>query len=180
MNLYGLLGQVTSPDTQAIAQATATLTKLFWQQPTCIPALLQILLSPANQVEQPSGSAVDANATAIRQLAAVELRKRILMDGSNIVVGSANSKLWTALPKAVQDQFKADILAYIPSERSYVICIVKRHPINSCAIEHSSGTRLPRFCRYSPRPLRSFLNCCLSLSTCSTDRHSKRKNASSA
>ncbi|KAJ1975865.1 hypothetical protein H4R35_002954 [Dimargaris xerosporica] len=70
-------------DTQEIRSLTATLNKDFYSQPTCIPALTEI--------------ATRASAAYLRQLAAVELRKRIL-------------KQWSAVPPEFQGQIRQHLL----------------------------------------------------------------------
>ncbi|KAJ1980754.1 hypothetical protein H4R34_002336, partial [Dimargaris verticillata] len=70
-------------DTQEIRSLTATLNKDFYSQPACIPALTEI--------------ATRAPAAYLRQLAAVELRKRIL-------------KQWSAVPAEFQGQIRQHLL----------------------------------------------------------------------
>ncbi|KAF7370654.1 Importin N-terminal domain-containing protein [Mycena sanguinolenta] len=61
--LHDLLLQVTSSDTLQVKGATAKLNLEYYKNPSCIVALATIMASPAGQ--------------AVRQLAAVEMRKRV-------------------------------------------------------------------------------------------------------
>ncbi|KAF6761661.1 armadillo-type protein [Ephemerocybe angulata] len=72
--LHDLLLQSTSNDTGLVKTATALLNQEFYKQPQCIAGLAQII---GNSPEQ-----------AVRQLAAVELRKRVSQNSGN---------LWTLL-----------------------------------------------------------------------------------
>ncbi|EKM50327.1 uncharacterized protein PHACADRAFT_178877 [Phanerochaete carnosa HHB-10118-sp] len=68
--LHTLLVQSTSPDTIQLKAATSQLNKEFYKNPTCIPALATIIASSPEQ--------------SVRQLAAVELRKRISQNSGDM------------------------------------------------------------------------------------------------
>ncbi|KZS87926.1 ARM repeat-containing protein [Sistotremastrum niveocremeum HHB9708] len=101
-SLHHLLQQSTSPDTVAIKAATTTLNKQFWKNPQCIPALTSIIQSSP---EQP-----------VRQLAAVELRKRI---------NASKLNLWAEVSQADREQIKSTLL---PATMQEPVAIV-RHSI---------------------------------------------------
>lgn len=76
--LHALLTQLTSSDTVALKAATAQLNKDYYKSPACIPALSSILAS--------------APEDAVRQLAAVELRKRIAQKSGELWINVAQSE----------------------------------------------------------------------------------------
>ncbi|CAK5267635.1 unnamed protein product [Mycena citricolor] len=72
--LHDLLQQATAGDTNLLKSATAQLNLEYYKNPACIPALASIMSSAATQ--------------PVRQLAAVEMRKRVSQN---------SSALWTQL-----------------------------------------------------------------------------------
>ncbi|KAL1920186.1 uncharacterized protein VTP21DRAFT_1332 [Calcarisporiella thermophila] len=88
--LDGLLNElVFSNDNEKLKNATATLNAQYYNSPNCVPALVEIVQrSPHWQV---------------RQLAAVELRKR-------------NSKWWSNVDTATQDGIKSKLLEVVMQE----------------------------------------------------------------
>lgn len=97
-NLHTLLEQTVAPDTQIIKNATATLNSQYYKSPECIPALFEVVAS----------SPMDP----IRQLAAVELRKRI---------GNSNGNLWKNCPQELRSSIKSRLLEVILVEHRWVI-----------------------------------------------------------
>ncbi|EJT96591.1 ARM repeat-containing protein [Dacryopinax primogenitus] len=88
--LHALLTTASaSSDTTQIKAATATLAQQYYRNPQCVPALFQILLT-----------APDAG---VRQLAGVELRKRI---------ASNHAKLWTETAVEIRNEIKTKILEF--------------------------------------------------------------------
>ncbi|KAJ7876801.1 armadillo-type protein [Mycena leptocephala] len=81
--LHDLLLQVTSSDTLQVKGATAKLNLDYYKNPSCIVALATIMASPAGQ--------------AVRQLAAVEMRKRVSQNSGN---------MWGQLPQSDREQIK--------------------------------------------------------------------------
>ncbi|KAK0218164.1 armadillo-type protein [Armillaria fumosa] len=96
--LLSLLRQTLSNDTAQLKAATAQLKQQYYKNAECIPALAYII---ANSEEQ-----------AIRQLAAVELRKRIDYD---------SGKLWMSVLQAERDQLKANFPELILKEQSTLV-----------------------------------------------------------
>ncbi|KAG6891210.1 hypothetical protein C0995_008462 [Termitomyces sp. Mi166 len=92
-NLHNLLVQTVSPDTNSVKAATAQLNADFYKTPACIPALASIL---ASSPEQP-----------VRQLAAVELRKRVSQSSGN---------LWISLPQNEREEIKSRLPELILAE----------------------------------------------------------------
>ncbi|KAH8832771.1 ARM repeat-containing protein [Flagelloscypha sp. PMI_526] len=84
--LHDLLVQSTSNDTSQVNSATARLSQEFYKSPGCIPALASIL---ASSTEAP-----------IRQLAAVELSKR---------VASTSTDLWIQVSQSEREQIKVKL-----------------------------------------------------------------------
>ncbi|KIY62189.1 ARM repeat-containing protein [Cylindrobasidium torrendii FP15055 ss-10] len=84
--LYNLLLQTLSPDTETLKNATQTLSKEYYKKAQCIPALGEII---ASSPEFP-----------LRQLAAVELRKRIAYD---------SGKLWLEVSQDLRDSLKTKL-----------------------------------------------------------------------
>ncbi|TFK29742.1 importin beta-4 subunit [Coprinopsis marcescibilis] len=93
--LHDLLLQTTSNDTNLVRAATAQLNQDFYKQPQCIAGLTTIL---ATSPQEP-----------VRQLAAVELRKRVSQNSGN---------LWTQLDQASREQIKSDLPKLILSEKN--------------------------------------------------------------
>ncbi|TIB06359.1 hypothetical protein E3P96_00536 [Wallemia ichthyophaga] len=102
-NLHSLLEQTVAPDTQIIKNATATLNAQYYKAPECIPGLFEVVAS----------SPMDP----VRQLAAVELRKR---------VSNSNGNLWKNCPQEIRTSIKSRLLEVILVEHSNLV----RH---SCA-----------------------------------------------
>ncbi|KAG6886214.1 hypothetical protein C0993_010776 [Termitomyces sp. T159_Od127] len=92
-NLHNLLVQTVSPDTNSVKAATAQLNTDFYKTPACIPALASIL---ASSPEQP-----------VRQLAAVELRKRVAQNSGN---------LWISLSQNEREEIKSRLPELILAE----------------------------------------------------------------
>ncbi|EMD38718.1 hypothetical protein CERSUDRAFT_112448 [Gelatoporia subvermispora B] len=88
--LHNLLAQSTSNDTVQLKAATAQLNREFYKNPLCIPALTSIIASSPDQ--------------AIRQLAAVELRKRISQGSGELwitVSSDQRQEIRSKLPELV-------------------------------------------------------------------------------
>ncbi|KAJ7508279.1 armadillo-type protein [Mycena galericulata] len=81
--LHDLLLQATSSDTLQVKNATEKLNLEYYKNSSCIVALGTIVTSPATE--------------AVRQLAAVEMRKRIERN---------NNSLWGRLPQSDREQIK--------------------------------------------------------------------------
>lgn len=96
-DLHDLLVQTTSNDTSKVQAATEQLRK-YYTIPSCIPALATILGS----------SPLDA----ARQLAAVELRKRIAYKSCS---------LWSSLPQEERESVKSGLLKVIFDENSKLV-----------------------------------------------------------
>ncbi|GLB41795.1 putative ARM repeat-containing protein [Lyophyllum shimeji] len=96
--LHNLLVQTTSNDTAHVKAATAQLNQDYYKNPTCIPALASILASSPEQ--------------AVRQLAAVELRKRVAQNSGN---------LWTLLPQDEREQIKSKLPELILAEPNNLV-----------------------------------------------------------
>ncbi|KAH9941479.1 ARM repeat-containing protein [Amylocystis lapponica] len=84
--LHNLLVQSTSNDTIQLKAATAQLNREYYKNVACIPALASIIASSPEP--------------AVRQLAAVELRKR---------VAQQSGALWIQLPQDDREQIKAKL-----------------------------------------------------------------------
>ncbi|KAL7280928.1 hypothetical protein ACG7TL_005876 [Trametes sanguinea] len=97
-NLHALLVQSTSNDTVQLKAATAQLNREFYKNPLCIPALTQIIAESPEQ--------------AVRQLAAVELRKR---------VSQKDGDLWLQLEAEQREQIKAKLPELVLSESSNLV-----------------------------------------------------------
>ncbi|KAF8329441.1 ARM repeat-containing protein [Cantharellus anzutake] len=91
--LHELLRQSTAPDTNAIKAATATLNKDFYRSPDCIPGLFEIVATSPEQ--------------SIRQIASVELRKR---------VSQKDGALWLAVPQNIRHTIKSKSLEIVINE----------------------------------------------------------------
>ncbi|KAF9462876.1 armadillo-type protein [Collybia nuda] len=96
--LHNLLLQTTSNDTAQVKVATAQLNQDYYKNPACISALASII---ANSPEQ-----------AVRQLAAVELRKRVSQNSGN---------LWTLLPQVEREQIKSKLPELILAEPNNLV-----------------------------------------------------------
>ncbi|KAG1864849.1 armadillo-type protein [Suillus subluteus] len=92
--LHNLLLQSTSNDTNQLKAATAQLNIEYYKNPACISALAQILASSPE--------------SAVRQLAAVEMRKR---------VAQKSGDLWMQLPQDVRSQIKDQLPVLILAEQ---------------------------------------------------------------
>ncbi|KAF9525156.1 armadillo-type protein [Crepidotus variabilis] len=96
--LHNLLLQTTSNDTALLKATTAQLNQEFYKNPACISALASIL---ASSPEKP-----------VRQLAAVELRKRIAQNSGN---------LWILLPSNEREEIKARLPQVILAEEDNLV-----------------------------------------------------------
>ncbi|KDQ11917.1 hypothetical protein BOTBODRAFT_34989 [Botryobasidium botryosum FD-172 SS1] len=96
--LHALLLQTSAPDTALIKAATAQLNQEYYKSPDCIPALFEIIASAPEQT--------------IRQLAAVELRKRVMQK---------EGTLWIALAQDVRETIKSKIAEVIIVEQSEIV-----------------------------------------------------------
>ncbi|KAF9005943.1 armadillo-type protein, partial [Cyathus striatus] len=96
--LHNLLLQSTSNDTAQVKAATAQLNQEFYKNPACISAFAHII---ANSPEQ-----------AVRQLAAVEMRKRVSQNSGN---------LWTLLSQSEREQIKTNFPQLILSETNNLV-----------------------------------------------------------
>ncbi|WWD21319.1 hypothetical protein CI109_105803 [Kwoniella shandongensis] len=96
--LRQLLEGTIAPDTNIIKQATTQLNTQFYKNPTCIPALYEIAATTENQ--------------AIRQLAAVELRKRISYN---------DGRMWKKNPPQLREQLKESVLQRLTQEQSAIV-----------------------------------------------------------
>ncbi|GAA5839614.1 hypothetical protein JCM9279_005998 [Rhodotorula babjevae] len=92
-SLFATLEQTIAPDTQVIKAATVQLNTHFYVDARCVPSLFEIATSGANP--------------AIRQLALVELRKR---------VAAKKNKQWLAQPEEVRNAFKSRLLEFLLTE----------------------------------------------------------------
>ncbi|KAH9847616.1 ARM repeat-containing protein [Lenzites betulinus] len=89
-NLHNLLVQSTSNDTVQLKAATAQLNREFYKDPACIAALASIIASSPEQ--------------AVRQLAAVELRKRVSQNSGDLwlqLAGEQREQIKEKLPELV-------------------------------------------------------------------------------
>uniref|UniRef100_A0A0W0GA03 Importin N-terminal domain-containing protein n=1 Tax=Moniliophthora roreri TaxID=221103 RepID=A0A0W0GA03_MONRR len=96
--LHNLLVQTTSNDTTQLKAATAQLNQEYYKNPACISALASIITSSPEQ--------------AVRQLAAVEMRKRVSYNSGT---------LWTALPQNEREQIKSQFPQLILNESSNLV-----------------------------------------------------------
>ncbi|KAI0070029.1 ARM repeat-containing protein [Panus rudis PR-1116 ss-1] len=96
--LHQLLVQSTANDTVQLKAATATLNKEYYKNPACIPALASILASSPEQ--------------AVRQLAAVELRKRIAQNAG---------ELWIQVSQDERNQIKAKLPEIVLQEPAKLV-----------------------------------------------------------
>ncbi|KAE8212878.1 hypothetical protein CF327_g3531 [Tilletia walkeri] len=93
-NLHATLQQTSVPDTNAVKAATEALQNVFFKNPACVPALVEILSSSPDM--------------AVRQLASVELRKLI----------AKKSKFWTKQDQEARANIKAKLLQLVSEEKS--------------------------------------------------------------
>ncbi|CCM01817.1 uncharacterized protein FIBRA_03885 [Fibroporia radiculosa] len=96
--LHALLLQSTANDTVQLKAATSQLNREYYRDPACVPALASIIASSPHQ--------------AVRQLAAVELRKRIQQ-------GSGD--LWMLVPHEDREQIKDRLPGLVLSEPSNLV-----------------------------------------------------------
>ncbi|OCH91411.1 ARM repeat-containing protein [Obba rivulosa] len=96
--LHNLLAQSTSNDTVQLKAATAQLNREYYKNPLCIPALTSIIASSPDQ--------------AIRQLAAVELRKRIS-------VGSG--ELWIVISPDQRQEIRSKLPELVLNDPSNLV-----------------------------------------------------------
>ncbi|CAE6471646.1 unnamed protein product [Rhizoctonia solani] len=96
--LHDLLSQTTANDTNVIKSATSALAKNYWTSPDCIPALFEIINSSPDQ--------------SIRQLAAVELRKR---------VNQHQGQLWVQVPQNIRAAIKSRVTEVILAEPASIV-----------------------------------------------------------
>ncbi|KAL4258626.1 Armadillo-like helical [Pleurotus pulmonarius] len=96
--LHDLLLQSTSNDTNLLKAATAQLNQEYYKNPSCIPALASIL---ASSPEIP-----------VRQLAAVEMRKRVAHNSGN---------LWTLITQDERGQIKEKLPEIILAEPNNLV-----------------------------------------------------------
>ncbi|OBZ65245.1 putative importin subunit beta-4 [Grifola frondosa] len=96
--LHNLLVQSTSNDTVQLKAATAQLNREFYKNAACVPALASIIASSPEQ--------------AVRQLAAVELRKRVMQN---------SSELWIQVPQDEREQIKAKLPEIVLAEPSNLV-----------------------------------------------------------
>ncbi|ORY33044.1 putative importin beta-4 subunit [Naematelia encephala] len=96
--LHQLLEATIAPDTNVIKAATTQLNTQFYKNATCVPALYEIAATSQNQ--------------AIRQLAAVELRKRI---------SSGDGRMWKKTNVAIRQSLKDGLLSRLTQEPSVIV-----------------------------------------------------------
>ncbi|WRT69118.1 uncharacterized protein IL334_006102 [Kwoniella shivajii] len=96
--LRQLLEATIAPDTNIIKAATTQLNTQYYKSPQCIPALYEVAATTENQ--------------SIRQLAAVELRKRI---------SSGDGRQWKKNPQELREQMKASLLERLTQEQSAIV-----------------------------------------------------------
>lgn len=96
--LHQLLQQTNVPDTNAVRVATDALQSKYYKDPNCIPALFEIMSTSPD--------------LAVRQLASVELRKRLAKSGG---------KQWTKQSVQVREGIKSRLLEIVVSEQSALV-----------------------------------------------------------
>ncbi|KAI0782615.1 ARM repeat-containing protein [Abortiporus biennis] len=96
--LHNLLVQSTANDTVQLKAATAQLNKEYYKNPACISGLASIIASSPDQ--------------AVRQLAAVELRKRISQNSGD---------LWLQVPQDEREQIKAKLPELVLGEPNKLV-----------------------------------------------------------
>lgn len=82
------------PDTEAVRAATDALQNRFYKNPNCVPALFEITSTSQD--------------LAVRQLASVELRKRLSKSGG---------RAWTKLAVQVREEIKKRLLETVVGEQ---------------------------------------------------------------
>ncbi|EIW66019.1 importin beta-4 subunit [Tremella mesenterica] len=97
-NLHQLLEASLVTDTNVVKRATAQLNTQFYKKAHCIPALYEISATSQNQ--------------GVRQLAAVELRKRI---------SAGDGKLWKKINPTLRNQIKESLLARLTQEPTSIV-----------------------------------------------------------
>lgn len=95
--LHGLLQQANVPDTATVKAATEALQSRYLKNAQVVPALFEILATSPD--------------LAVRQLAAVELRKKL----------AKSTKVWTKQSVEVRDQIKSRLLQLIAHEESNLL-----------------------------------------------------------
>ncbi|KAH8081339.1 ARM repeat-containing protein [Cristinia sonorae] len=96
--LHALLEQSTANDTVQLKAATAQLNQEYYKNPLCITALATIIASSPNQ--------------AIRQLAAVEMRKRVVQNKGD---------LWLKAAPAAREEIKARLPEIVLAESNKLV-----------------------------------------------------------
>ena len=99
----------------------------FYKNPACISALASILASSPEFAVGPDRATVSfvlTNAFKVRQLAAVELRKRVSQNSGN---------LWTLLPENEREEIKAKLPELILAELKYVFVLLPFMSISNFA-----------------------------------------------
>ncbi|CAK5274034.1 unnamed protein product [Mycena citricolor] len=96
--LHDLLQQATAGDTNLLKSATAQLNLEYYKNPACIPALASIMSSAATQ--------------PVRQLAAVEMRKRVSQN---------SSALWTQLGQSDREEIKGKLLQIVLTDPDHLV-----------------------------------------------------------
>lgn len=95
--LHGILQQANVPDTAAVKAATEALQSRYLKDSKAVPALFEILATSSD--------------LAVRQLASVELRKKL----------SKSNKVWVKQPIEIRDGIKAKLLEIIAAEPSHLL-----------------------------------------------------------
>ena len=95
--LHGLLQQANVPDTSTVKAATEALQTRYLKNAQAVPALFEIMATSPE--------------LAVRQLAGVELRKKL----------AKSTKVWTKQSVEVRDQIKARLLQLIAQEESHLL-----------------------------------------------------------
>ncbi|EPQ31230.1 uncharacterized protein PFL1_01415 [Pseudozyma flocculosa PF-1] len=95
--LHQLLAQTNVPDTAAVKAATDALQNQYYKNPACVPALFEILATSPDQ--------------AVRQLAAVELRKRL----------AKSQKVWAKQTVEVRNGIKVKLLEIVTNEATPIV-----------------------------------------------------------
>jgi hypothetical protein len=111
------------------------LNKEFYKHPTCISALASILASSpefAVGLDHAVFLSVLTNTLQVRQLAAVELRKRVSQNSGS---------LWTQLPQNEREEIKAKLPELILAELKYVLIFLLVVSIPNFAIGCSNLVR---------------------------------------
>ncbi|KAF8636402.1 hypothetical protein AX17_003584 [Amanita inopinata Kibby_2008] len=123
--LHNLLIQTISNDTNLVKAATAQLNQDYYKNPACISALASIL---ANSPEQ-----------AVRQLAAVEMRKR---------VGQNSGKLWTILSQSEREEIKTKLPDLVLAEPNDLVRHAAARVIAAIASNEFSHSTWPQLLPY--------------------------------